>query len=690
MKRSGETGHLTLRWLPAVRDSFVVALPLTMLIVTITVVFNVPSEAYASFMVRLFGAEWKAFGLRLYEGTAGLMALLIAVTTAMRLNDSKATRSRDQSVALMAMAAYAGSVAPLVSDFSALFGSTQILLGAFVGVATAEILNFYSRLLGARQSVSRLAGSLLLQDAMRLVWPGILTVISVVLLATMARELAATCVRLLDVAMGQLLAQNLDVRWLSYLSLLISQLFWMIGVHGDNISHALIPNLHAADTVLQAPGKISLAVLNTFVHLGGSGATAGLVIALLLRGKDAGLRRIALASLPPSLLNVNEILIFGLPIVFSPVLLIPFIAAPMVCFSITALAQSIGFLTLNGHAVSWSTPLFISGYLVSGSWHGVLVQLLGLSASAALYWPFLKILIRRRLQRQSDDIVRTLVLVSGSSMLAEQFTLRNDGVGELCRAMVSDFEGDLGTERVTVYYQGKHDAEGRLCGAEALLRWTHAVHGEISPCAIVRLAEESDAILKLGEMALAKSCEAVARWKKEGLGSIKVSINVSPIQLESPTFVDFVTRTLQGNGLAANEIELEITESQVIASSEQSDANLRALVEMGIALSMDDFGMGCTSLLYLQRFDVASIKLDGALTRHVLSSAVSADIVKTICQLGRDRGARVVAEFVETWEQKDRLAWLGCHEYQGFLFSKPMPEAEFAVYLRANKLGKLA
>jgi EAL domain-containing protein (putative c-di-GMP-specific phosphodiesterase class I) len=422
------------------------------------------------------------------------------------------------------------------------------------------------------------------------------------------------------------------------------------------------------------------------VHLGGSGATAGLVLALLWRARDAGLRRIALTSLPPALLNVNEILIYGLPIVFSPVLLLPFIAAPMVCYSIAALAQSSGFLTLGGHAVSWSTPLFISGYLVSGSWHGVLVQMLGMAASTALYWPFLKILMQRRLRRQKEDIVRTLDLITVGGVQTERFTLRNDDVGELCRAMVSDFETDLPTERVTVHFQGKHDADGRLCGAEALLRWKHAVHGAISPFAIVRLAEESHVILQLGEMTLVKSCEAMARWKQQGLGCIKVSVNVSPIQLESPTFVEFVTRTLQRSGLGAQELELEITEGQVIASSEQSDANLRALVDHGIALSMDDFGMGCTSLLYLQRFDVASIKLDGELTRNVMSNAVSADIVKTICQLGRDRGARVVAEFVETQEQKDRLARMGCQEFQGYLFSKPMPEAEFVELMRSDKL----
>ncbi len=686
MKIRGVMGHLTDRWLSAVRDSFVVALPLTMMIVAITVIFHIPSQAYASWMVLLFGNEWKAFGSRLYEGTAGIMALVIAVTTALRLNDGQASRSRDQSVALVAIAAYSGSVAPVLSDFSALFGSTQILLGAFVGVATAEILKLYSRLLLARQPVNRLAGSLLLQDALRLMWPAILTVISVVILASAARSGAASAVSLLNVGMGQLIAQQVDVRWLSYLSLLISQLFWMIGVQGDDMLQSLIPNLLAPDSVLQEPCKISIAVLNTFVHLGGSGATAGVVLALLLRCRDGGLRRIALASLGPALLNVNEILIFGLPFVFSPVLLLPFVAAPMVCYSITVLAQSIGFLTLNGHAVSWSTPLFVSGYLVSGSWHGIVVQMLGVGASAALYWPFLKMLMRRRLQRQSEDIGRTMGLIAGGGALTEQFTLRSDGVGELCRAMVSDFESDLGTERVTVHYQGKHDANGKLCGAEALLRWKHAVHGAISPFAIVRLTEESDSILRLGEMTLARSCEALARWKQLGLGRIKLSVNVSPVQLESRTFVDFVLRTLQRNGLGTDEIELEITEGQIIASSEQSDINLRALADKGISLSMDDFGMGYTSLLYLQRFDVASIKLDGALTRNVLSSAVSADIVKTICQLGRDRGARVVAEFVETQEQKDRLALMGCQEFQGYLFSKPMPETEFVALMRGEHL----
>ena len=139
----------------------------------------------------LFGVGWKSFCLRLYEATAGILALVIAVTTAMRLNDSQATRSKDQSVALLAIAGYAGTVAPALSDLSSLYGSSQILLGALVGISTSEFLKLYSRLLGVRQSVNRLAGRLLLQDALRLVWPGIWTVISVVVLGTIAREWAA-------------------------------------------------------------------------------------------------------------------------------------------------------------------------------------------------------------------------------------------------------------------------------------------------------------------------------------------------------------------------------------------------------------------------------------------------------------------------------------------------------------------
>lgn len=676
-------------WLYAVRDSFVIALPVTMMIVIVVVLLNIPSEAYQAAMVAQFGPEWKAFGLKVYAGTAGVMALTIAVITALRLNTLRnpatSTREEGQALALLTIAGFVATVSPVAGSLDSVFGYANVLLGIFVGIATLEFFWLYSRLTGARDAGNFLGGSLLLQNAVRWIVPGVFTLLSVVLLASAFRSMGEVLLIFLGQQVQSVTGGNEDLVGVTYAYLFIEQLFWMVGIHGSNVLQAAFPTYLTSDTSLLSDGKIPLSLLNSFVHLGGAGVTAGVIAALLIKSREKDLRRLAWVSLLPAVFNVNELLIFGLPIVFSRYLLVPFLTAPLVAYSITLLAQYSGFLVLEGQAVPWSTPMLLSGYLVSGGWSGVVVQLVTLSACTALYWPFLAALQRKRKERQAHDIQQAIGLIGHSSTTTESFLNRPDTIGSVCRAMLTDFERDLGTPRVCLYFQGKHDADGRLLGAEALLRWQHHEHGTIPPFAIVQLAEESGMIHALGMQTIEQTFEAIVRWRNSGTPTVKISVNVSPVQLEDPDFVVKLQQLMTRYAISVKEFDLEITEGRAISSNEQSDTTLRALAQMGISLSMDDFGMGCTSLLYLQRFDVSSIKLDGVLTRHVLTNRVSADIVKTICDLGREQRARIVAEFVETREQQDRLVALGCDEFQGYLHSKPMPESAFADLLRGNR-----
>ena len=166
-----------------------------------------------------------------------------------------------------------------------------------------------------------------------------------------------------------------------------------------------------------------------------------------------------------------------------------------------------------------------------------------------------------------------------------------------------------------------------------------------------------------------------------------MAFNISPIQLTDPDLPKRVARALARNGLSPSEIELEITESQVIPDNPQVDAAFAGLMEIGIQLTMDDFGMGYSSLLYLRRFNVGSIKIDGSLSREVLSHEANADIIRSIASLGKSRGVTIVAEFVETAPQRDALAQLGCDQFQGYLFSRPLPEAECADFLQENSVA---
>jgi EAL domain-containing protein (putative c-di-GMP-specific phosphodiesterase class I) len=218
-------------------------------------------------------------------------------------------------------------------------------------------------------------------------------------------------------------------------------------------------------------------------------------------------------------------------------------------------------------------------------------------------------------------------------------------------------------------------------GVEALLRWTHPAHGLVRTDVVIALAEQGGLIARLGEWVLDEAGARKAEWNTRGLLPLTMSVNVSPLQLGEPGLAPAVAGVLQRHSLGPAELELEITESCAIPVGEVADANLAGLDALGVRLAMDDFGMGHASLLHLKRFRVAAIKVDGSLSRDVLAHPVSADIIRAIATLGHTGGARVIAEFVETREQRDRLATLGCDVFQGYLYSRALPAGECLAYL---------
>jgi diguanylate cyclase (GGDEF)-like protein len=236
----------------------------------------------------------------------------------------------------------------------------------------------------------------------------------------------------------------------------------------------------------------------------------------------------------------------------------------------------------------------------------------------------------------------------------------------------------LERNELELYYQPKVAIlTGHIVGAEALLRWNHPELGMVSPTEFIPIAEECGLIVDIGEWVLRTAYEQAARWEAAGDPPLKVSVNVSRPQLAQNRLTEVVTRLQRVNRLGRNRIVLELTESLVMDDAEASIRMLGALRDMGMALSLDDFGTGYSSLAYLKRFPLDELKIDRSFIHAVPASPADAAIVQTIIVLARSLGLRVVAEGVETETQLQYLAALGCDEYQGFLYSRPVPVAQF-------------
>ena len=251
------------------------------------------------------------------------------------------------------------------------------------------------------------------------------------------------------------------------------------------------------------------------------------------------------------------------------------------------------------------------------------------------------------------------------------------------RSMERDLRVALAQGQFELNHQPSVDLlSNEIPAFEALIRWRHPDEGLVPPSQFIGLAEEIGAIVALGEWALKEACAAAAGWP----ASMKVAVNLSALQFRSPGLVDVVICALGQSGLAAERLELEITEAILLHDNETTLATLYGLLALGVRISMDDFGTGYSSLSYLQSFPFDKIKIDRSFVENITESVSAINIVRAITAMAKGLGMTTTAEGVETEEQRAAVAFEGCTEMQGYLFGRPLPAADIErLYLRSHR-----
>ena len=245
-------------------------------------------------------------------------------------------------------------------------------------------------------------------------------------------------------------------------------------------------------------------------------------------------------------------------------------------------------------------------------------------------------------------------------------------------ALEADLRNALPNRQLALYFQAQTDAANHILGAEALLRWQHPLHGLVAPSDFIPLAEETGLIVPIGQWVLETACAQLRAWADDAATSeLLLAVNVSSRQFRHPEFVDQVGTILKRSGVNTARLKLELTESVVLDNITDTVAKMRELKNLGIGFSMDDFGTGYSSLSYLQRLPLDQLKIDQSFVRDLNADANNAAIVRTIIVLGQTLGLEVIAEGVETEDQRDFLIRNGCAAFQGYLFSRPVPLTEF-------------
>ena len=244
-------------------------------------------------------------------------------------------------------------------------------------------------------------------------------------------------------------------------------------------------------------------------------------------------------------------------------------------------------------------------------------------------------------------------------------------------ATVSGLQDAIRENQFYLLYQPQVRADGEIVGAEALIRWEDPRRGLIAPAEFIGIAEDTGLILPIGEWVLQNACRQLAAWSDQpGMSSITLAVNVSARQFHQAGFTDTLLKILDKTQANPHRLKLELTESVFIDDIEAVIAKMLVLKSRGISFALDDFGTGYSSLMYLKRLPLDKLKIDQSFVRDILIDPNDLAIAKMVVALGESLGLGVIAEGVETVAQRDALAELGCRQYQGYLYGRPVPADE--------------
>ena len=284
---------------------------------------------------------------------------------------------------------------------------------------------------------------------------------------------------------------------------------------------------------------------------------------------------------------------------------------------------------------------------------------------------------------------RTMYAVKESGGAAYQFcsgAMAAKGLGRM--SLEESLKHAVERDEIVVYYQPQVDSESReVVAVEALVRWIHPEAGLIEPAGFISLAEYTGLIIPIGEAVLRQACRQVKAWHEHGLGMLRVGVNVSARQLHQRDFLGMIERALGETGLPPSYLELEITESMAMQKSDRTISMLQRLRDHGIGIALDDFGTGQSSLTYLKRFPISTVKIDRSFVSGGRKRTVTDEpIIEAILHLARSLKLRTVAEGIETAEQWKFLAERGCSEMQGYYVSPPLEATEFAKFVERSRV----
>ncbi len=680
LKRSAVIGR-------TIKSSLAMAIPV-LFIGSITVLLNgIPIQAYQDFIASFLGGAIKNIGEIMQLATVGILAIHITIA----LNFSYMNQTQEGPRLVFRLGSLMSCLAGFFilvgffsgdSSFSMLSGQ-GVFSALLAGIIGSVLFQKFGNLFRTPKMIFVDGADSEFNAALHVILPFVCTTVCFAAL----NHIITVCFEVESVqhlfmkVMDALFASMYRSYSSGLLFTTLTSIMWWFGIHGNNVLHQVATDLFTEII----PGEIvSKSFIDTFVNMGGTGCTIGLLAAMMVFGKRSSTRKLSKMALIPSLFNIGELMVFGFPVIYNPTMIVPFIMAPILCFSNAFILTRTGLLPLVVNEVVWTTPPLLSGYMATGSARGVIVQFLNILLSMACYAPFIVMYEKKAVNEFSSALDGLTGMIKKREETGEKVILMQaeGNIGRLAKLMAADLEEALSSSSpssdsqaeahdnpLLLKYQPQFDNNGRCIGAEALLRWQHARYGTVYPPLVIQEAKESGILFNLEKYVIEKAVHDSESLRKHFGADFKMSVNVTVSTLYDTRLIPFLQDLADRYRLKAGNICLEITEETELVTSEETGDLIRSLKAFGYTFALDDFSMGHTSLHYLQHNQFDIVKLDGSLVRSLIDNERTREIISSIVYLSKSLDFAVIAEYVETAEQKEALEQVGCLRYQGYLFS---------------------
>ncbi|MDF2537387.1 MAG: hypothetical protein K0S76_408 [Herbinix sp.] len=669
--------------LVAVREGLTALIPLIVLGSLSLMLKGFPVPEYQNFLSNFWDGNILVLLELMNSVTFKFLSVSLVISISYKYAIRNSTISSDTIFfPLIAVASFAAlSIKPNAGFDLNSFGNSQMFSAIITAVLVNEILIICRRIIDQRGGHIIEGMDETLSVAVKTILPAAGIVILFLTINLMLRRIIGVeSIQGLFESMVDIAFKKIDNGYSSLLAFIVAvQSMWFFGIHGSNVLETIVQ----ANLRDEGVHIFCKSFYDVFVIMGGCGSALCLVIAILVFSKKQSIRGIAKLASAPCVFNISEIIILGLPVLYNPIFLIPFLLVPIVNGTISFFANYFGLVPIVSSQVEWTTPVFVSGYYATDSIKGSLLQLICIVTGVMIYLPFIRLYEERleksfvlKVEKLTHEFKHKENYYEATNLLS-----RNDECGLTAKTLAAELRRAIAKHELYWVYQPHINREGVCVGAEALVRWQHPLAGFIYPPLIIALAKEGHLLSQLEKQLLNNACQVISDLEKTN-DNLSISINLTAESLLNTEMESMISEAICSNQIKPEHLWFEITEQDALSSTDEVVEKLVRLNEKGHKLLIDDFGMGHTSLLYLQtnKFDV--VKLDGSLIGSILENSRNYNIISSIVYLGRSLKFDIIAEYVENEEQKQKLYELGCNGFQGYLFSKPLKTEDFLKYIK--------